>query len=238
MNFDINDFSEKRLRNLYQQSHQKGFKSIFYGEEDEHQKFILWRHDVDIELPAVRKMAKIEAEEGIKSTYFMMYTHWFYNLFSTEAKETLDYVKSLGHKVALHCDLGVDRGEEVSDGFVDNKIQNDFTILEQHYGKDYFDRKVSFHNPPNSVLKRNFDNFYSAYQPKFFDEIKYLSDSNRVFREGGIEPWFNEVSKLSILLHPIIWAYKGNTMPELVREYLKNESAERLKNLEADGIII
>ncbi|AOT09700.1 hypothetical protein [Pseudoalteromonas luteoviolacea] len=234
------DFSENRLRKLYRKTLENGFSPIFYGEEDHSDKFILWRHDIDIELPAVRRMAKIEAEEGIKSTYFLMFNSVFYNLLTEEGKQTVELLKSLNHKVALHCDLGVPRDAEVSDEFVEEKVHQDLLVLESFFGKGVFESEVSFHNPPNAVLNKSYKSFYSTYQEKFFGEIKYLSDSNRVWRDGCPELWLEkeERNKYSILLHPVIWAYEGATMPEMVTSYLKTESERRLKHLENDGIIV
>lgn len=234
------DFSETRLINIYRLCKQTGYKSIFYGEEDHINKpFILWRHDIDIELQAVRKMAKIEHDEGIKSTYFFMINSWFYNIFSIEGRDTINYVKELGHQVGLHCDLEVGRKAELEKQFIENKVERDFSLLDLMY-PNVFERKVSFHNPPSSVFRLKFESFYSTYQEKFFSNIKYLSDSNRIWREGSPENWLNvnKNPKLSILLHPIIWAYPGQTMPEGMEYFIKNKINEIITKLREDDIKI
>ncbi|WLR50586.1 hypothetical protein LC040_15165 [Bacillus tianshenii] len=234
------DFSEQRLRNLYRYSKKNGYLDIFFGEEKKVNKpFILWRHDVDIELPAVKKMAKIEYEEGIKSTYFFMTNSWFYNIFSIEGRETINLVKRLGHRVGLHCDLEVIRDKKVKNDYVIDKVEKDFSLLSVMY-PDTFDKVVSFHNPPSSILGKNYKGFYSTYNESFFKEIKYLSDSNRIWREGSPESWFNidSNSKLSILLHPIIWAYPGVTMADAMNAFIKSKNNKIFKKLEEDDIYI
>ena len=101
-----------------------------------------------------------------------------------------------------------------------------------------FARVVSFHNPPGAVLRREFRGFYSTYQPKFFGDIKYLSDSNRRWREGPPEQWLDpaRAPRLSVLLHPVIWAYGGRTMPEAMREHLDAWRERRRLTLAEDDV--
>jgi hypothetical protein len=88
------------------------------------------------------------------------------------------------------------------------------------------------------VLRREFGGFYSTYQPKFFTSIKYLSDSNRRWREGPPEEWFHpeRESQLSILLHPVIWAHPGRTMPEGMAAYLRTRSDRTREMLIHDDV--
>lgn len=232
------DYSESSLRSMYSLSIKNGYKSIFFGEEATvKEPFILWRHDVDIEWQAVQRMARIEYEEGINSTYFLMLNSWFYNLFSNEARETINILKECGHNIGLHCDLEVQRDEKVNDNLVNNKVEKDFLIIDNAY-PDVFERVVSFHNPPKDVINREFSGFYSTYAPKFFNEIKYLSDSNRNWREGRPENWYNTVNnpKLSILLHPIIWKYGGVTMSDAIKFYLEEKQESTIQKLIEDDV--
>ncbi|MFQ5786503.1 MAG: hypothetical protein ACE5H1_00835 [Thermodesulfobacteriota bacterium] len=238
--FDEQDFSEERYRALLKMSLKQGYKPIFFGEEKGTKRFILWRHDVDLELNPALKMGRIEAEERIRSTYFLMTRSWFYNLFTKEGEFLVQKLLQFGHQVGLHCDLGVARGESISDKFVTERVHQDFSLITTFFGRDVFKPIVSFHNPPQAVFKRFFPGFYSTYSEHFFDEIKYLSDSNRIWREGPIEDWLSEdkVSQFSILLHPFIWAYGGKTMPEAISYYLKSRTSELHHKLEEDDIYI
>lgn len=238
MVYDALDFSKQRFRAMLRLSLAQGYKPIFFGEENQTERFIIWRHDVDLELPAVLKMARIEAEEGIRSTYFLTTGSLFYNLFTSEGEKVVKELLELGHQIGLHCNLGVDRNEEVTDEFITAKVEQDFTLVSAFYGKNSFQPIVSFHNPPKGVLKKYFPSFYSTYSEPFFCEIKYLSDSNRVWREGPPEEWLcnSGLSKFSILLHPIIWAYPGETMRELVKEYLNQRYSDFRAWLIADDI--
>jgi hypothetical protein len=231
-------FGAQRLRELYRASLEHGYRSAIFGEEEQRDApWILWRHDIDLELAAVAPMAELEAEHGIRSTYFFMTASWFYNLFSREGRETVRHVLGLGHAVGLHCDLGIARDAALADAEIERRVARDFELLDSAF-PGCFRRLVSFHNPPAAVLRRPFESFYSTYQPKFFADVKYLSESNRVWRDGPPEDWFDAARhpRLSILLHPEIWAYPGADMATGMRGYLAEREAQTRVMLEHDEI--
>lgn len=232
-----NDFSRERLQQMLQLSRSRGYRSVLFGEEDENGPYILWRHDVDVELRAAVEMAELETLVGIRSTYFLMVSSWFYNLFSAEGERTIERLLSLRHAVGLHCDLRAPRSANLSAAEVEEKVATQFAIAEASYGTT-FRRVVSFHNPPAAVINRDFSTFYSAYQTKFFSSIKYLSDSNRRWRDGPPEESFvtDTYPRISILLHPVIWAYPGSTMPEGMRHFIAHRQKETEAMLIEDDI--
>jgi hypothetical protein len=234
-----NDFSTQRLRSLFQLSRERGYKSLLFGEETtETQPYILWRHDIDFDLPAAVRMAEVEAEEGIRATYFMMIRSWFYNLLSWEGIDALRRISDLGHGIGLHCDLNATRDAVLSSDEVEAAVANDFALLDACL-PGIFRPVVSFHNPPASVVKRNFKGFYSAYAEKFFsEEIKYLSDSNRHWRQGSPEGWLDvdRTPRISLLLHPLIWAHGGSTMPEAVAGFLSERPNVGREKLRQDDV--
>lgn len=239
--FEPQDFSLARLRALFGLAREHEYQPLFYGEEEgRDEKFILWRHDIDIDLSAARRMAEFEAQEGVRATFFFMTRSWFYNLFSTEGEKTVERIARLGHRLGLHCHLAVPRHAPVTDEFVAEKVAQDFSLIETVFGLGVFQRVVSFHNPPAAVLRKSFPTFYSTYSEKFFGEIKYLSDSNRVWREGPPEDWLREKTKrkFSILLHPLIWAESGRTMPEAVASFCRARQKELIARLEEDDVLV
>ena len=230
-------FGTERLTMLYRAACERGYRSLIFGEEDAEPPWILWRHDVDLELAAVRPMADLEREQGICSTYFLMTASWFYNLFSAEGRATVRHVLHRGHALGLHCDLGIPRDESLPPDEIERRVQRDFDLLDIVF-PGAFRRLVSFHNPPHDVLRQEFRGFYSTYQPKFFGEVKYLSESNRVWRDGPPEDWLDPVRhpRLSILLHPEIWTYPGADMPQGIAGYLAEREAQTRIMLERDEI--
>ena len=165
-------------------SRRAGYRPLWFGEEEGCSgPYVLWRHDVDLDLAAVLPVARIEAEEGVRATYFLMLRSRFYNLLSAQGAEVVHRLAELGHAVGLHCDLQTPRDAVLSADEIQVRVRQDWTILQAEFsGK--LSRVVSFHNPPRSVLGVPLNDFYSTYQPKFFGPIKYLSDSLRRCAKG------------------------------------------------------
>jgi hypothetical protein len=151
--------------------------------------------------------------------------------------EAVQRLRTLGHTVGLHCCLHLSRHSAIDAPAVEKFVEEEFQLIDSAF-PGVFRRVVSFHNPPTSVLHREFAGFYSTYQAKFFSDIKYFSDSNRVWRDGEPETWFDadRHPQLSILLHPVIWAYPGETMPEGMNAYLDQRRQRARTMLIADDV--
>lgn len=236
---DAPKFCLERLREVLDLARRQGFQDIFYGQESETvDKFILWRHDVDVDLPAAKTVARLEADAEVHSTYFLMTRGMFYNLFSRDGRRTVEEIVGLGHRLGLHCCLDAQRAAQLAPETVEQEVRRDFALLDAFFGEGIFQRAVSFHNPPNSVLRKTFRWFLSTYEERFFGDIKYLSDSNASWREGPLENWLHgsSTSRFSILLHPVVWTYGGNSMPEVVERLCGARARALIRNLEEDDV--
>ena len=70
---------------------------------DNSEGFIL-RHDIDFDLVLAEKMATIEYENDIHSTYFILVGCETYNILSSANREILFNILKLGHEIGLHFD--------------------------------------------------------------------------------------------------------------------------------------
>ena len=141
--------NENEYRKLLKRLLKEGFKFVFFQEfNPEDKKQIILRHDVDFSTEYAFRMAKIEAELGIKASYFFL-THSHYNW------HTIDFTafKNLGHYTGLHIDF-----------------ECELTVQEEALNNIY-----SIHRPDPEHL--NTDKPFSTYNKKFFTDINYLSDS-------------------------------------------------------------
>lgn len=79
--------SYERLLNLLGEN---GYKTADYRNWNQYDQCVILRHDVDTDLRKALEMAKLECQYGIKSTYFVLLTSNFYNLYSyrNSAKES------------------------------------------------------------------------------------------------------------------------------------------------------
>jgi len=63
----------------------------------------LLRHDIDSDMPRALRMAKIEAQLGIRSTYFVLHTAAYYS--RRDFCEECLKLQDMGHEVGLHNDI-------------------------------------------------------------------------------------------------------------------------------------
>jgi hypothetical protein len=175
---------------------------------------VLLRHDVDLSLEAALELARLEHERSARATYFLMTESVFYNLDSTQGRETTRELRSLGHAVGLHA--------------VHPRASRD----------DRFDAVVAWHNPDPEYVHEPVSGFVNVMQPPWFTKGKYRSDSNQHWREGcpheelrtGAFEW------LQLLTHPEIWVYEGGTMRETMHAMLDEKRSDWLGQLEDDRI--
>lgn len=163
---------------------------------------VFLRHDLDICIEEAFEMAALEAELEIKATYFVLVNSPLYNPFAEDSLELLRGLQVKGHWVGLHIDLSslpVKQPVEIEKriGEMLNFYQSQISLVPV----------VSFHRPTSDILDRDFNTFISTYSPRFFSEVKYLSDSRGVWREGCPCQVLKEgrYPILQILVHPIWW---------------------------------
>lgn len=98
------EFSYDGYRSLIKiiKQHQYSFAS--YQNWSNFDKCVILRHDIDYDIKKSLEMACIEAEAGVTSTYFVLLTSDFYNIFSKKNTEMLQKILSFGHDIGLHFD--------------------------------------------------------------------------------------------------------------------------------------
>ena len=149
---------------------------------EETKKFCVLRHDIEFSIDRAYKLAKIEKELGITSTYTVQVRNNTYNALSEKNIDLIRKIKDLGHHIGLHQNPPLMEFEKLG-----NYIMTDINILEHFYGFE-IDR-FAFHRPKKEYLKSyiTLDNKINCYDKKFFQyfddrpaelDILYLADSN------------------------------------------------------------
>ena len=206
--FDLRHYAE-----VLEAAKAGGYRFAAFGTGPERGEIYL-RHDVDLSLDAALRMAELEAQHDVRTTYLLMTESVFYNLDSSEGVAAIARLRKLGHAVGLHA--------------VHPIVELD--------GR--FDPVVSWHNPSAEYMSQTIPGAINVYAEPYFDPRTYRSDSNQHWRSGcpheelrgGGFTW------LQILVHPAIWVYQGATMGLTMRSLLNAEKARRLEQLAADGI--
>lgn len=179
---------------------------VFFGDCTEQEAVIL-RHDIDFDVQAAYRIAKIEADHGVKSTFFFMLSCPFYNLAAHGNKGLLKEIKDLGHDIGLHFDPTV---YPSSTGELEFVVKQEADWLSFLVGSEV--KAVSLHNP--SILGEYplFDGFTNAYDQTVFNQECYVSDSCMDFRGKAPRDFiFSSAQPLiQLLLHPIHFSKEGN----------------------------
>jgi hypothetical protein len=158
------------------------------------------RHDVDISPARALRLGEVEADLDVTASFFFQLNADVYNAFASDTIATIQKLRAMGHDVGLHIDEELFGTQEED-------------VLET---LDWFDQAVtdvdpvvSFHRPSGNVLGRRYEAFLNAYDPRFFHEDRYVSDSRRdpAFRQelSGILERADGDAPVQILLHPGWW---------------------------------
>lgn len=169
-------------------------------------RFLIMRHDVDFSMRAALKLAKIEKDEGIKSTYFVHFHSEFYNLLEKSVSEQLHGILELDHQVGLHFDsrfYNID-----SESLLCRHLE-----IEKRHLEELIGRKVhvfSFHRTSPFTLgciKRQYAGMINVYSGYFRNNVGYCSDSNGYWRHRRLEDVLKARAdaRLQILTHPAWW---------------------------------
>ena len=204
----IKDFTEKSYRNILKYCSKK-FNFISYNEAVK-KNGLIWRHDVDFSVHRAYRLAVIEKELEISSTFFIHLHSEYYNVLEYDIAELIRKISELGHSIGVHFDPSF-YGDRLKTEIDLNK----FLLLEQNILEEMFGTKInsfSFHNPDiGDYLK--YDNFEYAglintYASFFMKKFKYCFDSNGYWRHKRLINFLKECSSsdcVQVLTHPGWW---------------------------------
>ncbi|MCH8331708.1 MAG: hypothetical protein IH946_10105 [Bacteroidetes bacterium] len=210
------DFTFEHYRKLLRIAAETHVFRLF-SDYKEDENFAIIRHDADYSMQASRRIARIEKEEGVKSTYFVRLHSECYNLFESKNVECLYDIVEMGHRVDLHFDpefYGVDNHEDLIK----------YMELEKRTLEDHFDLEVNaftFHNPTASKVSANdqeYAGMINGWSPYFKDQVAYCSDSNGMWRFGRMEDFLLRSKDLpmQLLTHPEWWTEKAMSPREKI----------------------
>ena len=158
-------------------------------------KFVIMRHDVEFSIPAALRMAEIEAEQGVQSTFFLLQTS-DYNPFEEDEAVLIRKILDLGHDLGLHYDAALFERMGV-DPLATAKAQIDLF-------EAFFRTKIhamSSHMPMRSGRTFSIPGVIDTYNPMYLTEMKYISDSTQAWREGVVTDNLETYNHIHLLTH-------------------------------------
>lgn len=205
--------------------------SFRFFDEEYTKSSILLRHDLEFSVPIALKMAQIEADLGIKATYFVQLHSEFYNTLEKQNIQDVKEIQKLGHQIGLHFDSHF--WNIKSENQLERYITLDMNILEQYLEVEI--KAFSFHNNTDFTLscrKEKYGGLLNVYSDYFRSYYAYNADSLGYWRFERLEDRLREAKEesLQILIHDGMWQEKE--MPPRRRVFkVIDDNATRLKKL-------
>jgi hypothetical protein len=170
-------------------------------------RHVLWRHDVDISVHRALALARIEAEVGVRSTWFLCLRSSFYNLFEASVATRARALLGLGHWLGLHVDVSTE--SELDADALAGRVAWERRVLEDLLGHPV--TAVSFHNPDVRTIEGmradTVAGLPNAYGSGLCDRYPYVSDSNGYWRFRELRDVLlgDGVDRVQVLTHPEWW---------------------------------
>lgn len=173
------------------------------------EKVMILRHDVDISFRGAAEMSYLESANGFASSYYMRVHARKYNLLDTCNIYKLWDMEDQGHEIGLHIGAGE---SEILKEALGRSVQRQFDILSLVVNGSVSSASIHSRSEPGAAdAVANWckdKGLEFAYDDRFFKDIKYISDSRGMWREGCFCQWINRVPRLQVLTHPVWWHHK------------------------------
>lgn len=198
------DFTLAGYKAMLEEFLNRGYSTSCFDDADPDQRHLVLRHDLDMSIQAALPMASIEHALGLTASYFVLIRTEMYNPFSDRTLTGLKQLASLGHEIGLHVDASL-YPEDIDS--LDIAVERECAILEMFTG--YRIQFLSFHRPASHLLglDRLVAGRRHTYEPKFFSDLGYCSDSRGRWHHGHPlkSPSVAQGRGLQLLTHPIWW---------------------------------
>lgn len=204
---DWSEFTEQGFRSLLKALKQGGYRFAEYG-EPAGEREVIWRHDVDVSIHRAAKLGAIEAEEGVRSTYFINPRSIFYSLAEPQIVRLVRGLAEAGHALGLHFDAEAYATVQWSEDQLEAAVAAERRLMELTIGAPI--ASMSWHNPGFSNLLdfggETVAGLVNAYSESYRANYVYCSDSNGYWRFTPMgEVIAKGHSRLHLLTHPEWW---------------------------------
>ncbi len=221
-------FTWQAYRDLLALLRANGYEPAGYDDWQSKARPVILRHDIDNSIEKARIFARMEQECGVQSTWFVLLTSDFYNVFSAASTRGLRDIMACGHEIGLHFDE-VNYPDIV--GNVDairEKILQEADLLQFVTGKPV--TKVSMHRPSKDILAADLEipGMVNSYSKLFFHDFKYLSDSRHHWREPVLDIIKSrQYPRLHILTHAIGYGPTDTDLEQWARGFIGPAQVDR-----------
>lgn len=199
-----------------------GYKwSTFCTKVASNEKNIFLRHDIDNDISAAHRMARLESGLGVHATYLVMLRSSNYNPAEGRNIRMLQQMAEMGHDLGLHFSL-VDHPKPGRAEDLAGLIRRDAELLGSLLGCPI--PVFGFHNPADDgQYKIEVPGLVNTYAAEFFDEAYYLSESNMRWRKGCPCETLSACShhRVQLLVHPLSFAEELSSDRDVLIHFLR-----------------
>lgn len=193
-------------------------------------KKVIMRHDVDNDLKKAAEFAEVEnqiSKGKVVSTYFVLLSSPFYNLFTKESRDYLRRIIVCGNEIGLHFDE-----TQYDTGDIHDQVAKEARVLSELIGQQV--SVVSMHRPSKHTLDANysFNGLINSYSQEYFKEWKYISDSRMCWQEDVLKVISSKrYDHLHILTHPFWYAENDESTAYKLNRFINEARIDRYENL-------
>ncbi len=206
-------FSYQYYKYMLSSAASEGYKTTSFAQyKSIHPKTVIMRHDVDYTLNGVLQMAQIEAALNVSASYlFRVHAHE-YNLFTPHVFRLLKELQNLGHEIGLHfeatnfaralnlnADVVLKKEKELLELIIEGPVRT----TSEHRDISHVVHNSPYYHELFDPHDAGFEFF--TMEDRFFKEMKYLSDSNGIWREGDLISHLGRWQRFQVLTHPDWW---------------------------------
>lgn len=182
------------------------------------QSGIILRHDVDLDVLPAFRLSQLEAEVGVRGTYFFLVTAETYNCRSAGNSVMIRKMAEQGFEVGLHFDPAI--YGDVEESALENAARGEAAVLEDIIGQRV--ASVSLHNPAVANRYPLLAGWRNAYDPDIFGPDIYLSDSRMNYRADPRVFFANAGARThQLLLHPMHYDVEEPRYPKAKLTYIR-----------------
>ena len=206
--------------------------------EDDTESFAIIRHDVEFSPVRSLKIAEIDNELGIKSSYFFQIRNNCYNSLSGENIDIIKEISNLGHYIGAH----INTSEFKSTDSLESFVVKDAQTLSSYTGVEV--DRFSFHRPKGYQLRDyiKIHGYINAYDDKYFHyyetekpkklRVRYIADSSHLWKYGYPTETYHK--KLHLVLHPYSWTKNGFGNYDNFKSIIKEKNKELVESFDSE----
>ena len=163
--------------------------------------YLILRHDIDISFPAALKMAQMERDLNIKSTYFVLFSSAFYNVLEGDNVDILKQISKLGHEIGLHYYPAQYRRYNQNPM---KTLKIEIQLLEHLLGKKIY--SIARHGPWDRDPFAGIKKYINANHPYLRADV-FIHESDRAWTpfQGLINLLNSPPKRAQLLIHPGNW---------------------------------